>query len=293
MSIENIKPVQIGVIGGSGLYEIEDLIVEDEVLVETPFGEPSDKFLIGALGDMRVAFLPRHGKGHRIPPTHINYRANIWGLKMLGVERIIASGACGSYKDEFPPGHIVVLDQFIDRTRNRVATFTGPGLVTHGLFADPICMDLAKVLFESAETVGAPVTMGGTYVCMEGPLFSTRAESFLYKSWGADVIGMTNLTEAKLAREAEMCYASLALVTDFDCWHEEEDDVTIEAILAVMKKNVDTFRAIIKDAIPRLSGEPSCECSDAMKFAIITSPDAIGEKYKKDLDLVLGKYLEG
>ncbi len=285
--------VQIGVIGGSGLYEIDELKIEKEVEVATPWGEPSDKYLIGNLGGVRVAFLPRHGKGHRIPPTHINYRANIWGLKKLGVKRIIASGACGSLKEELAPGHIVVTDQFIDRTRGRECTYSGPGLVTHGLFADPICPDLAKVLFESGKTVGAEVTMGGTYVCMEGPLFSTRAESRMYRSFGADVIGMTNLTEAKLAREAEMCYASLALVTDFDCWHEEEEDVTIEAVLAVMKKNVGTFRSIIKDAIPRLKDAGHCElCHDAMKFAIITSPKAIPEKIKKDLDLVLGKYLK-
>jgi 5'-methylthioadenosine phosphorylase len=212
-------------------------------------------------------------------------------MKMLGVERVIASGACGSFKDELPPGHIVVIDQFIDRTRNRVSTFTGPGLVAHCLFADPICSDLAQVLYQAGLAVGAPMTLGGTYVCMEGPHFSTRAESCLYKSWGADVIGMTNLTEAKLCREAEICYASLALVTDFDCWHETEDDVTIEAVLAVMAKNTDTFRAIIREAVPRLAGERTCGCKDAMRFAVITAASAIPEKIKKDLDLVLRKYL--
>jgi len=287
-----MDPVKIGVFGGSGLYQIDELKVEDEVAIDTPFGEPSDKYIIGSLSGVRVAFLPRHGKGHRIPPTHINYRANIWGMKKLGVERIIASGACGSFKEELPPGHIVVLDQFIDRTRNRVSTFTEPGLVAHCLFADPVCADLAQVLYDSSKKVGARVTMGGTYVCMEGPQFSTRAESFLYKSWGADVIGMTNLTEAKLAIEAEICYASLALVTDFDCWHETEDDVTIEAILAVMKKNVDTFRAIIREAIPKLSGERTCPCQESMKFAVITDPDAIPDKIKKNLDLVLSKYIK-
>lgn len=287
-----MEQVKIGVIGGSGLYDIDELKIEDEVSVDTPFGEPSDKFVVGSLCGIRVAFLPRHGKGHQFGPTHINYRANIWGMKKLGVERIIASGACGSFKDELPPGDIVVLDQFIDRTRHRVDSFCGPDMVAHVLFADPVCMELAKELYESARTAGAPVHMGGTYVCMEGPQFSTRAESFLYKSWGADVIGMTNLTEARLAREAEICYASLALVTDFDCWHESEDDVSIEAILEVMRKNVDTFRNIIKEAIPRLNVERACMCQNAMEFAVITASAAITDKTKKDLDLVLGKYLE-
>jgi 5'-methylthioadenosine phosphorylase len=287
-----MKPVRIGVLGGSGLYEIEELEIEETIKVDTPWGEPSDEFVIGSLAGVRAAFLPRHGKGHRIPPTHINYRANIWGMKRLGVERLIASGACGSFKEELPPGHIVIIDQFLDRTRNRVSTFTGPGLVAHVLFADPVCADLAKVLYESGKKVGAPVTMGGTYVCMEGPQFSTRAESLFYKSTGADVIGMTNLTEAKLSREAEICYASLALVTDFDCWRESEEDVTIEAVLAVMKKNVNTFRAIIREAIPRLAGERTCQCKDAMKFAVITAPEAVPEKIRDDLGLVLKKYLK-
>jgi 5'-methylthioadenosine phosphorylase len=287
-----MDPVTIGVIGGSGLYDMAELKIEESIKLTTPFGEPSDEFIIGSLTGRRVAFLPRHGKGHRIPPSSINYRANIWGMKMLGVERIIASGACGSYQDELPPGRIVVLDQFIDRTRNRVASFTGPGLVAHALFADPICPDLAQVLYNAAVSVGAPVTMGGTYVCMEGPQFSTRAEARLYKSWGADVIGMTNLTEAKLAREAEICYASLALVTDFDCWHEVEADVTIEAVLAVMHKNTDTFRSIIAAAVPAIPASRACPCKDAMQFAVITSPDAIPEQTRKDLALVLAKYIK-
>ena len=287
-----MKPVRIGVLGGSGLYDIAEMKIEETVKVDTPWGEPSDEFVIGSLAGVQVAFLPRHGKGHRIPPSFINYRANIWGMKKLGVERIIASGACGSFKQELPPGHIVIIDQFLDRTRNRLGTFTGPGLVAHVLFADPVCGDLSQVLFDSAKKVGAAVTRGGTYVCMEGPQFSTRAESLFYKSMGADVIGMTNLTEAKLAREAEICYASLALVTDFDCWHESEEDVTIEAVLAVMRRNVDTFRAIIREAIPRLKGARTCLCRDAMKFAVITDPAAIPEQWKKDLDLVLGKYFK-
>jgi len=287
-----MEPVRIGVIGGSGLYEMAELKIEERRKLSTPFGEPSDEFIIGSLGGVRAAFLPRHGRGHRIPPTHLNYRANIWGMKMLGVERIIASGACGSFKEELPPGTIVVIDQFIDRTRHRGDTFTGPGLVAHVLFADPICLDLAKTLFESGQTAGANIRMGGTYVCMEGPQFSTRAESKLYKSWGADVIGMTNLAEARLSREAEICYASLALVTDFDCWHESEEDVTIEAVLAVMKQNSAAFKAIIREALPRLAGARACACSEAMKFAVITAADQIPDQVKKDLDLVLGKYFK-
>lgn len=282
--------VKIGVIGGSGLYDIPDLKIEGEKTVETPWGSPSDAFTIGDLNGVRVAFLPRHGRGHRIPPTDVNYRANIWGMKMLGVERIIASGACGSFKEELPPGTIVVLDQFIDRTRHRADSFTGAGIVAHVLFADPVCGDLAKVLYDSAVAVKAPVKMGGTYVCMEGPQFSTRAESRLYKSWGADVIGMTNLTEARLCREAEICYASLALVTDFDCWHETNESVSIEMVLAVMQKNSNTFRQIIREAIPRLSGKRYCPCAEAMKYAVITAPDLIPEKIRKDLGLVLDKY---
>jgi len=286
-----MDPVKIGVIGGSGLYQIEEMEIEDEVSVDTPFGEPSDKLVIGSLQGVRAAFLPRHGKGHRISPSHINYRANIWAMKKLGVERIIASGACGSFKEELAPGKIVVIDQFIDRTRGRVSTFLEPGLVAHVIFADPICKDLAGTLFQTCQELGVEVQMGGTYVCMEGPQFSTRAESRLYKSWGADVIGMTNLTEAKLSMEAEICYASLALVTDYDSWREGGEDVTIEAVLEVMQKNVDTFRKVIKEAIPKLAKERDCLCKHAMKYALITEPAAIPEKIKKDLDLVLDKYL--
>lgn len=287
-----MEPVRIGVIGGSGLYEMDELKIEERRKLSTPFGEPSDEFIIGSLGGVRAAFLPRHGRGHRIPPTHLNYRANIWGLKMLGVERIIASGACGSFKEDLPPGTIVVIDQFIDRTRHRGDTFTGPGLVAHVLFADPICPDLARTLFEAGQTAGANVRRGGTYVCMEGPQFSTRAESRLYKGWGADVIGMTNLAEARLSREAEICYASLALVTDFDCWHESEEDVTIEAVLSVMRQNSAAFKSIIREAIPRLVGARTCACGEAMKFAVITAADQIPDQVKKDLDLVLGKYFK-
>ncbi len=286
-----MEPVRIGVIGGSGLAKIDELSVEDSVKVDTPFGEPSDEFLIGSISGVRVAFLSRHGKGHSIPPTDLNYRANIWGMKKLGVERIIASGACGSLKENLPPGDIVVVDQFIDRTRHRKDTFSGPGLVVHAMFADPVCAELADRLYESAKKAGASVHKGGTYLCMEGPQFSTRAESRLYRSWAADVIGMTNLTEARLAREAEICYASLALVTDFDCWHESEEDVTIEMVIQVMQKNAETFRAIIKDAIPGLSGERYCACQEALKYAVITDPEQIPEKMKQDLGLVLKKYI--
>lgn len=286
-----MEPVKIGVIGGSGLAKIDELEVEDSVKVDTPFGDPSDEFLVGTISGVRVAFLSRHGKGHWIPPTHLNYRANIWGMKKLGVERIIASGACGSLKEDLPPGHIVVVDQYIDRTRHRVDSFSGPGLVIHAMFADPVCTDLSNQLYESGKKVGAAVHNGGTYVCMEGPQFSTRAESRLYRSWNADVIGMTNLTEARLAREAEICYGSLALVTDFDCWHESEEDVTIDMVIRVMQKNAETFRSIIKDAIPGLPPQRYCPCQEALKYAVITEPEQIPEKMKQDLDLVLKKYI--
>ncbi|MFO8055818.1 MAG: S-methyl-5'-thioadenosine phosphorylase [bacterium] len=286
-----MESVKIGVIGGSGLAKIDELEIEDSVKVDTPFGEPSDEFLVGTISGVRVAFLSRHGKGHHIPPTHLNYRANIWGMKKLGVERIIASGACGSLKEDLPPGHIVVVDQYIDRTRHRVDSFSGPGLVIHAMFADPVCTDLSNQLYESGKNVGAAVHNGGTYICMEGPQFSTRAESRLYRSWNADVIGMTNLTEARLAREAEICYGSLALVTDFDCWHESEEDVTIDMVIRVMQKNAETFRSIIKDAIPKLPAERYCPCKEALKYAVITEPEQIPEKVKQDLDLVLKKYI--
>lgn len=285
------KPV-VGVIGGSGLYEMKELKVDRRVRMKTPFGDPSDAFIVGRLKGVKMVFLPRHGVGHRLLPSEINYRANIWGMKKLGVEYLIASGTCGSFKEELSPGTIVVIDQFLDRTRLRQSTFLGNGIAGHPSFADPVCPELSKVLYLAGREVGAPIKMGGTYVCMEGPHLSTRAESFFYKNLGADVIGMTNLTEAKLAREAEICYASLALVTDYDCWHETEADVTIEMVLEGMKKNVETYRRIVKDAVTRLPQKRECACASAMQHAIITAPEVIPAKVKKDLQIILGKYIK-
>ncbi len=282
---------KIGVFGGSGLYQIDDLVVEQTLAISTPFGEPSDEFIIGSLNGVNIAFLPRHGRGHRILPSEINYRANVWAMKSLGVEFIIASGACGSFKEELAPGHIVIIDQFLDRTRHRHDTFMGEGIVGHVMFGDPICPDLAGVLHDAAQKVDATVHKGGTYVCMEGPAFSTRAESKVYRSWDMSVIGMTNLSEARLCREAEICYASMALVTDYDSWREAEHDVTVEMILAVMQKNVDTFRKIIKQAVKALPEKRTCECTTAMQYALLTDPASIPEKVKLDLEIILGKYL--
>ena len=286
-----VQPV-VGVIGGSGLYEMKELKVERRVKMKTPFGDPSDAFIVGKLKGVKMAFLPRHGLGHRLLPSEINYRANIWGMKKLGVEYLIASGTCGSFKEELAPGEIVVIDQFLDRTRLRQSTFLGRGIAGHPSFADPVCPELSRVLFRAGKSVGAPMKMGGTYVCMEGPHLSTRAESFFYKGLGADVIGMTNLTEAKLAREAEICYASLALVTDYDCWHETEADVTIEMVLEGMRKNVERYRQIVKEAVTQLPPRRECACASAMQYAIITDPKVIPAKVKKDLKIILGKYLK-
>ncbi len=280
----------VGVIGGSGLYEIDELKVEKKQRVKTPFGPPSDAFIIGTLEDVNMVFLPRHGKGHHILPSEINYRANIWAMKKLGVEYIIASGACGSFKNNIRPGDIVIVDQFIDRTYRRNATFMGDGVVGHMVFADPICPDLAKVLYRAAKKVKARVHEGGTYICIEGPAFSTRAESFLYRGWGADVVGMTNLTEARLAREAEICYASIALCTDYDCWHETEADVTIEEVLKVMHKNIETSKRIIKAAVKMLPKKRTCLCVNAMRDAIITDPKKIPPRRRKELDFIINKY---
>ena len=282
----------VGVIGGSGLYEMKELKVERRVKLKTPFGDPSDAFVVGRLHGVTMVFLPRHGIGHRLLPSEINYRANIWGMKKLGVQYLIASGTCGSFKEELAPGTIVVIDQFLDRTRQRISTFLGHGIAGHPAFADPVCPELSRVLYRAGKLVGAPMKMGGTYVCMEGPHLSTRAESFFYKGLGADVIGMTNLTEAKLAREAEICYASLALVTDYDCWHETEADVTIEMVLEGMKKNVETYRRIVKEAVAMLPKKRTCPCSNAMQYAIITDPEFIPAKVKKDLKVIIGKYLK-
>lgn len=280
----------VGVIGGSGLYEIEGLSDVNEVKVDTPFGEPSDLYITGKLGDVDMVFLPRHGRGHRLMPSELNYRANIYGMKKLGVGRIISVSAVGSMREEIEPGHIVVVDQFIDRTKARESTFFGEGIVGHVEFADPVCADLSSALLDAGKSSGATIHEGGTYVCIEGPQFSTRAESLLYRSWGVSVIGMTNIPEAKLAREAEICYATLALSTDYDCWHEEEESVTVEMILETIKKNVSVSKDIIKGAVGGLA-ERTCSCSSAMKYAVVTDPSTIGKETREKVDLIFGKYL--
>lgn len=283
---------KIGVIGGTGLYDIEGLTNIKEVKLETPFGEPSDAILVGKLGGVGIAFLPRHGKGHRIIPTEIPGRANIYALKMLGVEHIIATNSCGSYKDEMKPGDLVIPDQLIDRTYARVNTFFGDGVVVHVPFADPFCPALSKVLYESAREAGATVHRKGTYVAMEGPAFSTRAESRLYRSWGADIIGMTALPEAKLAREAEICYASIACVTDYDSWKERSEPVTGDVIIACMRRNVDLAKKIIKLSVSRIPDKRTCECASALSTAIITAPAAMTLEQKKKFNLLIGKYIQ-
>ena len=282
----------IGVIGGSGLYEMDGLTSVREVKLHTPFGEPSDAYITGSLGGTEMAFLPRHGRGHRFLPTEVNYRANIYGMKKLGVDRIISVSAVGSMREEIEPGHIVIPDQFYDLTKHRKSTFFGEGVVAHVGFADPVCHDLFGVLADAGKKAGATVHKGGTYICMEGPQFSTRAESKIYRKWGVDVIGMTNATEAKLAREAEICYATVALSTDYDCWHETEEDVTVEAVIAVLMKNVETAKKIIKEAVTMMPAKSGCRCSEALKNAIMTRAELIPEKTKKDLDLIIGKYIK-
>ena len=282
----------IGVIGGSGLYEMEGLVDVKEEVVSTPFGDPSDTYITGMLSGVRMVFLPRHGKGHRLLPSEVNYRANIYGMKKLGAEQIISVSAVGSLREEIVPGHIVIPDQFIDRTKGiRKDTFFGNGVVAHAGFADPVCPCLSDTLEKAAGTAGATVHRGGTYVCMEGPAFSTRAESFMYRDLKASIIGMTNLTEAKLAREAEICYGIIALSTDYDCWHTSHDDVTVEAIIKIIHQNVAMAKNIIRHAVAGIAGERSCSCASAMQYAVITERKAIPEKAKADLDILIGKYL--
>jgi len=283
---------RIGIIGGSGLYDIEGIKDVERVEVDTPFGKPSDNFTLGKLAGHEVVFLPRHGSGHTILPSELPFRANIYGMKKLGVERIIAVSAVGSLKEEIRPLDIVIPDQFFDRTKARESTFFGGGIVAHVGFADPFCAAMGDALHRAAKQVGARVHRGGTYVCMEGPQFSTRAESHVYRQLGASVIGMTNLQEAKLAREAEICYATLALSTDYDCWHVGEEDVTVEMIIWNLKKNVETAKKIIKVGIPELPMVRKCPCATALKDAIVTRPDAIPEKRKKELELIIGKYVK-
>ena len=282
----------IGVIGGSGLYEIEGLSNIEEVAVSTPFGDPSDLYITGILDGVKLVFLPRHGRGHKFLPSEVNYRANIYGMKKLGVERIISVSAVGSMKEEIVPGHIVIPDQFFDRTQGkRASTFFGDGLAGHVQFADPICPDMSELVYAAAVEAGATVHKGGTYICIEGPNFSTRAESNIYRSWGVDIIGMTNIPEARLAREAEICYATVALATDYDCWYEGHEDVSVEAVIAVIKQNVEMARNIIKFAAGKVAVSRPCDCSEAAKFAVMTGSDAIPENTRKTLELLVGKYL--
>ena len=282
----------IGVIGGSGLYEMEGLENIEHISIDTPFGKPSDDYVIGMLNGVRMVFLPRHGRGHRFMPSEVNYRANIYGMKELGVEQIISVSAVGSLKEEIEPGHMVIPDQFIDRTKGvRKDTFFGDGIVAHVGFADPVCSNLSGKLFAASLRAGATVHKGGTYVCMEGPAFSTRAESFMYRDLEASIIGMTNLTEAKLAREAEICYGIIALSTDYDCWHEYHDDVTVEAVVAIIKQNVEMAKNIIRHAVSDISGDRSCPCTTAMQYAIISDKSVMPLQTKQKLELIIGKYI--
>lgn len=282
---------KIGVIGGTGLDEIEGMTNIETVSVDTPFGKPSDAFTIGKLGDIKVAFLRRHGRGHRLTPGKVPGQANIYAFKSLGVERILAVCSAGSFKLEIKPGDLLIPDQLIDRTRNRISSFFGEGIVAHIPFADPFCSATSRVLYESAKKAGANVHKGGTYVCMEGPAFSTRAESRLYRSWGADIIGMTALPEAQLAREAEICYGVIACVTDYDSWHEAEVPVTIDMVLDTMRRNIETAKNIIKLSVAGLPSECTCDCTNALQNSIVTAKEMILPAQKEKLALIISKYL--
>jgi len=282
----------IGIIGGSGLYDIEGLTVINEHKVKTPFGDPSDVIIEGELEGVRMFFLPRHGRGHVYHPHEINYRANIFALKSLGVERIIAASAVGSMREEIHPGDIVIVDQFIDRTKVRHQTFFEQGFVAHVPFADPVCPHLTIKLIEAGKATGVNIHTSGTYVCIEGPMFSTRAESNVYRQWDATVIGMTNYQEAKLAREAEICYATMALVTDYDCWHEAEEDVDIAQIIETMNNNIFKAKNIIKKVLPTIDADRTCHCAEALNGGILTKPDHICEETKKKLAPIVGKYVK-
>jgi len=281
----------LGVIGGSGLYEMEGMRNVRTVTVRTPFGDPSDAITVGELGGKILAFLPRHGRGHRLSPSQINFRANVYAMKKIGANAILSISAVGSMKEGIRPGDIVVVDQFFDHTKFRPNTFFEGGIAGHIAFADPVCPALSGIAFEAARKVVRRVHRGGTYLCMEGPAFSTRAESNIYRKWGVDVIGMTNLPEAKLAREAELCYAALALATDYDCWHETEEDVNVEAILAILKRNVENSKKIVREAARRLPIPGGCGCGDALKYALITDRRKIPAATRKRLSLLIGKYL--
>ena len=284
---------RIGIIGGSGLYQIEGIKKVKKVSLVTPFGKPSDKFTVGILEGREVVFLPRHGVGHRIPPSQINYRANIYAMKKLGVERIISVTACGSLKEELRPLDFVLPNQFVDRTNQaRPMTFFQDGIVAHIGFSDPVCGDLAKVIYDAAKGLGLNVHLAGTYINMEGPQFSTKAESKLYRQWGMDIIGMTNMAEAKLAREAEICYATLAAVTDYDCWRESEETVTIDMVIQNLVKNTENAKKILKIALARIGSQRKCACAGALEYAIVTPGKLIPPATKKKLALIIGKYIK-
>jgi 5'-methylthioadenosine phosphorylase len=285
------EQIEIGIIGGSGLYDMAELTDRSERTVDTPFGPPSGPYLLGTLRGRRVAFLARHGKGHTLMPSELNFRANIFGFKALGAGRILSASAVGSLQEQYKPLDIVIPDQFFDRTKGRISTFFGRGIVAHVAFAHPFCHDLSKIAADSVQSVGATVHRGGTYVNMEGPQFSTLAESKLYRSWGFDIIGMTNLQEAKLAREAEICYTTLALVTDYDCWHPDHDSVTVDLIVANLLQNAKTAQQAIADAVGRISGARTCACKDALATAIITRPEHVPAQIKRELKPIIGKYI--
>jgi 5'-methylthioadenosine phosphorylase len=283
----------VGIIGGSGMYEMDGLEILREEQVRTPFGDPSDRYVLGRLDGRPVAFLARHGRAHSLMPSELNFRANIYGFKLLGAEWILSASAVGSMREDVKPLDILIPDQFFDRTRGRIGTFFGNGLVAHVSLADPTCPVLGEVLYRAGTQAGARMHRGGTYLCMEGPQFSTRAESRIYRGWGVDVIGMTNLQEAKLAREAEICYATMALVTDYDVWHETEDDVSVESVVAVLRQNVRTARVILREAVRMIPPARTCACGHALRDAIITARERIPAEVKRDLAPIVGKYLGG
>jgi len=281
---------EIGVIGGSGLYSMPGFEAQEEAVIQSPFGAPSDNYVVGKLAGREVAFLARHGRGHRISPSELNYRANIYGMKSLGVERIISLSAVGSLKEEHRPQDFVIPDQFFDRTRGRVSTFFGEGLVAHISFADPVCPELTGALACACSAVGVNVSKGGTYLCMEGPAFSTKAESNVYRSWGMDVIGMTNLQEAKLAREAEICYATVAMVTDYDCWREGHDAVTVEQIVGNLLKNAENACKVVAEAVKLMPAGRGCQCGSALASAILTDRKLVPAATRQKLGILIDKY---
>jgi len=283
--------MKIGIIGGSGLYEMEGLTRLEEHTLDTPFGAPSDTYVSGVLHGREVIFLPRHGKGHRLLPSEIPFRANVWGMKKLGVTHLLSVSAVGSLREEIAPGHIVFPDQFIDRTFLRESTFFGRGIIAHVQFGDPVCPNLQDDLAAVAQKLDVAHHTGGTYVCMEGPAFSTRAESNLYRTWGGAVIGMTNLQEAKLAREAELCFATIALATDYDCWHETEAEVSVDSVLKVMAQNVATSKRLLAGVVERLDPSRPCSCHDSLRYALLTPPDRIPAQARADLEPIIGRYL--